>query len=716
MKNKFLNKMLTALSVAALAISAMAPVTSDAAVMYLPDVTEQMSQASYWSSKTANPDQVLADADAIAAINKEITATNGTRTIDLSLWTQETFDGVALNQSMATAAEEDAKYFFNVGVRYDAEGNRLATWEEAREKIFKPMIENSIDPAAAQNTPVKYAIAVNRTALHSFPSDGKLLDDPNDPDFDYQYQTGIRLNEPMVIKSTSADGKYYYATTSCTTGWILKADVAICADKEQWLSAWNFADADTLVVVGSEVYTAESNTSPETASRRMTMGTTLELAKESDWTPTITNRSAANNHVVWLPVRAADGSYTRTLALVAESKLVNEGYLPLTAANIATVALNELGETYGWGGMLGSNDCSGYVRDVYRCFGLNLARNTTYQAASPMAKYALSTMSAEEKASLIGRLPLGTVLFFNGHEMIYLGQDNGKLYVVSSVSSAFVNGTRTRIRSCVVNTLDVTRASGNTWLQELHTAQVPYLMPGVDPVTGSTGASSEVPVEPTAPVESSVAPSTEAPTQAPTTEAPTQAPTEAPTTEAPTTETPTQAPTEAPTTEAPTTQAPTTKHVGEYRITVKATSYARISLDKSNADSGETVTIVVTPVNNYKVNELKVKSTSGDDVPVDTNDQKTYTFQMPDSDVEISVTFTKTTTTSGTTTRTGTSTKTTTKTTTKASTKTTTKASTVKKGAVKTGDTTSMVRYTVLTVMCVASVAALLVLRRRRTR
>ena len=236
-------------------------------------------------------------------------------------------------------------------------------------------------------------------------------------------------------------------------------------------------------------------------------------------------------------------------------------------------------------------------------------------------------------------------------------------------------------------------------------------MSGVDPVTGSTEAPTQAPTE--APTQ---APTTETPTQAPTTETPTQAPTEAPTTEAPTTEAPTQAPTEAPTTEAPTTQAPTTKHVGEYRITVKATSYARISLDKSNADSGETVTIVVTPVNNYKVNELKVKSTSGDDVPVDTNDQKTYTFQMPDSDVEISVTFTKTTTTSGTTTRTGTSTKTTTKTTTKASTKTTTKASTVKKGAVKTGDTTSMVRYTVLTVMCVASVAALLVLRRRRTR
>ena len=55
----------------------------------------------------------------------------------------------------------------------------------------------------------------------------------------------------------------------------------------------------------------------------------------------------------------------------------------MTENNILNVAFTCLGNAYGWGGMLGNMDCSMYTRYVYRCFGLEIPRNTTWQQKIP---------------------------------------------------------------------------------------------------------------------------------------------------------------------------------------------------------------------------------------------------------------------------------------------------------------------------------------------
>ena len=47
--------------------------------------------------------------------------------------------------------------------------------------------------------------------------------------------------------------------------------------------------------------------------------------------------------------------------------------------------------------MLDSVDCSNYIRDIYKCFGLSLARNTTWQSAMPVYKYDVASSTDEEK-------------------------------------------------------------------------------------------------------------------------------------------------------------------------------------------------------------------------------------------------------------------------------------------------------------------------------
>ena len=173
---------------------------------------------------------------------------------------------------------------------------------------------NNTQSSDTTNHSVSYGIVVNRTTLRVLPTDDPILDDPGDLDFDNIYNTGLRVNEPVVIRSSSADKKFYYAVSESTSGWLPAEDVTICSDRESWLDAWDHESSELLVVYGSKLMTEDSYTTPETANRLLTMGTTLEIVDKSDYPKLISNRSAYNNYVVYLPIRKEDGSYDKQAA------------------------------------------------------------------------------------------------------------------------------------------------------------------------------------------------------------------------------------------------------------------------------------------------------------------------------------------------------------------------------------------------------------------
>ena len=435
---------------------------------YLPDVTKEMSFPSYWAEET----DVLMSYDEIDKLNKETIQAKGTNMYDLKNQ-PDVVNGISLNEAILKSSQADAQYY--LGWTY------FESTEKATQEDFDKIIENTQNTDAKKEQKVLYGIATKRSELRTFPSNIAIWDDPADFDFDYQYLVAIRVNEPVVITSKSKDGNYYLAKSICCSGWIPKDAVAICKDKDEWISAWDIKNEDALIVWGDKVFTETSIVGSETSDLMLTMGTVLELAKDVNPNELIDNRSAYNNFVVWVPVRNDDGTYSKKLTLISEHKKVNAGFLPLTKANISKVVFSALGNTYGWGGSLNSDDCSGYMRNVYKCFGMELARNTTWQSSMPVAKVDMQYMAKEEKIKFFDALPFGTILYFNGHEMMYLGERNGKYYVISSVGTIMQPenpSVRQRIRSTIVNTLDVKRANGNTWFDELNLALVPYFDSG----------------------------------------------------------------------------------------------------------------------------------------------------------------------------------------------------------------------------------------------
>lgn len=456
--------------IALVLVLAMVPATGIyAAVDTMPSVSEEMLDPGYWTKNNSKADEVLADADMIRRLNASYLADPDCKMNDLAN-EKETFDGKTANLARWKSAMSELSGFLD-GKHYDKEENVLSG------KLVLGILGNLDDPNAAKEQELRYGICVHRTNVRAYPTEHIIADDPGDNDFDNVQISGLRVGEPVTIYAESEDGKYYYCHTTCVSGWVLSEDIAECKDKEEWLKAWDFDDEEVMVVTSSKMFLEESNTSPELSGLMLTMGTVLQKVKSYEYGKMIVNRSTYYNHAVWIPTRNEEGMYERKRALISAHHDISDGYRQLTQANIVSQAYEMLGDAYGWGSMLSSVDCSAYVRDVYKCFGLELPRNTTWQSAMPVLKYDISIADDEAKKELFDELPPGAIMFFKGHEMLFLGHVNDKYYVISSTSSMMYPGSKdkARIRGVVINTLDEKRANGNTWIGDLYEVAVPYV-------------------------------------------------------------------------------------------------------------------------------------------------------------------------------------------------------------------------------------------------
>ena len=125
--------------------------------------------------------------------------------------------------------------------------------------------------------------------------------------------------------------------------------------------------------------------------------------------------------------------------------------------------------------MLSSNDCSGYIRDIYNCFGLRLAGNTYYQSLMPVKTVEVDGKSAKEKEEILDTLPMGTMLLWSGHVVLYLGEDSGEYYVINSISSSGrPDGKGKKIRNVIINSLNMETARGNKWIDLVTHMIVPF--------------------------------------------------------------------------------------------------------------------------------------------------------------------------------------------------------------------------------------------------
>lgn len=418
-----------------------------------PNVTADMCTAEYWIDKMYKPNEVLMTESEIEELNQKILSTSATYMYDLANL-PATYNGKKM-------AESSAKFTSPAGLYLNGEPVPEAYYEAIRNNIRTANVSEKME--------LRYGFAVNRTEMKAYPYGDFLSDSLTDVEWDNLVSAGVRVNEPLAVYFTTGDGKYTLVKNSVCSGWVPTEDIAICKDKAEWEEAQKMEQF--LVVTGEKIYLEAGTAYPEASEKCLPMGTVLELSSETD--AMITNRLPWNNYVVKMPHRNADGSFSQKKVLIPANRDVSVGYLKMTRAEIVKQAFKCLGNRYGWGGMLNSQDCSGFIRDVYKCFGLDIPRNTTWQAAMPVQVTKFADMTDEEKQLTLKTMEPGTILQFPGHEMLYLGTVDGHYYTINDVSSLVSpvegeTGTDVlRVRSVIVNDLSTRRKNGKTWYDQI---------------------------------------------------------------------------------------------------------------------------------------------------------------------------------------------------------------------------------------------------------
>ncbi|MCF6465766.1 hypothetical protein C3E90_07735 [Clostridium sp. Cult2] len=313
--------------------------------------------------------------------------------------------------------------------RYDREGNIT------NEDYFKKLISNFNLESIPENVSVNYGVTINRTMIRTFPTFEPSYKEKDDIHFDRFMETAIYPWEPLVIYSESKDGEWYFGRMYNYLGWIPKEDVAI-GEKDEIFGYIN--REPFLVVIDKQIYVDDL---------LLDMGVRVPLMEEKD-----------GSYIILLPTKGQKGKLEVVDKEVYILEVFNKGYLPYTKENIIKQGFKFYGEEYGWGGMNNKRDCSAFILDIYRAFGLKLPRNSTEQGMGSIGK-----IYGKDK------MPPASVLYMPGHTMLYLGQHEGIDYILHQFAGYFEEGEEglnyVDMMKTAVTPLTIKTSSGKTYME-----------------------------------------------------------------------------------------------------------------------------------------------------------------------------------------------------------------------------------------------------------
>ena len=436
----------------------------DGLVQTVEGTTPQMLHAEYWTEKTS--DEVLFTSEQISDFNKNnplfVLYYSNTQNVSKKLFMYDLPE--SLTGEAITALIEP-----QLLSKMQADGLVAFVNGKAPDDAYLDALDanRALDAVAADVSP-RYAICLRRVVSMRLPTDDFAAGDPDEQYCNEFISAEIPPFSGVAVLHESADKQWYYVLYESFCGWVHKDALALCTDREQWLSACR--PEQFLIVTGSELVLDETVEPSPSSGMVLPMGTKMKLSSVPQ---PVKGRAPLGCYTVELPCANADGSLGWEPVLVPVSKDVHVGYLSMTSDSVIEQAFKLLGRVYGWGGSLSSNDCSGIVCQIYGCYGFELPRNAFSVAKlSDLGRSNCIEMTPARKTEILRKLPPGTLLYFEGHIMIYLGMDGDTPYVISSCGK-YVNPGNDAIEIqdayCVmVSGLNLRRASGKTWLDELY--------------------------------------------------------------------------------------------------------------------------------------------------------------------------------------------------------------------------------------------------------
>lgn len=415
------------LFVAMVSLVVMALPIAAADYQLMPNVSPKMLDEGFWINKLPAPNQVILNDKQIAEFNRQVIASLPDTVYDLRQYPNQLSKDKLANLIKVPKQPEDIEY---------------VNGQPAAADYYTELAANCNKQDIAPVNAVRWAFTVKRVNIRTYPTNDFIADQRDDREFDNFQETAVDPAEPVVILHQSASKDWYYVQTNNYRGWLPAQDLAIAANRQQWLE---YLDAKEFLTV---------------TARRITIGDVVFAMGAR--LPLTDNKKA-----VKLPIRGTKGELAFTLAAIPTESQAVAGYLPYTRANIIKQVFKLQGERYGWGGMHDSWDCSSLILDVYRSFGIKLPRNADEQelAAGRAVKF------SADRIMQIGSLEAGDAVYMPGHVMMYLGEHDGRQFAIHSLGGHSTPQGRISVMRVVVSDLSIKNRSGKTFLNALTTGK-----------------------------------------------------------------------------------------------------------------------------------------------------------------------------------------------------------------------------------------------------
>lgn len=389
-----------------------APFVSD-----VPHVQQVMLSPSFWLKQHADHKPLMSHSQ-IHAFNRELIATNK-HVIDPLAYASELSADELIEQIQKTSATPSSPRFY-------VDGTALTSAD------FNRYHANTDQGAVQEENQVRFGMVVTRTSLRTFPTDDRVLNAEMDADLDRFQESGAFPGEAVAILHESADKQWYLVAAYNYTAWVKQSAIAV--GKKDSISAYMNAD-DFIVVTGDKVDTTFVPNKPRVSEVQLDMGVRLPLMPTHEIDNLTHGQNSFASYIVKLPVRNDDGSLSFKSALLPRSSDVHVGYLPLTSYNLIAQGFKFLGERYGWGHDYNARDCTGFVGEIYKSFGVLMPRNSSWQGAGEYGHNWRfdKAATAEQKQAVLKKMKVGDLIYIPGHVMMYIGDFEGQPYVIHDV-------------------------------------------------------------------------------------------------------------------------------------------------------------------------------------------------------------------------------------------------------------------------------------------
>ncbi|PHS28832.1 MAG: hypothetical protein COA85_03055 [Robiginitomaculum sp.] len=287
--------------------------------------------------------------------------------------------------------------------------------------------------AITDQNAVRFALAVRRTSMRSYPTQDLIFSEgAQDRDIERFQESALFPGDAVAVLHTSADGQWALVQSYNYIAWVPKTAIAMGARDEVLGYA---SDNNFLVVTGDKVFTVFNPDVPQVSEVQLDMGVRLALSRPKALANNLYGQNPYLSHMVLMPVRKSDGTLALKHALIQRKADVHVGYLPFTRENIIRQSFKFLGERYGWGHRFNGRDCTGFVSEVYKSFGIKLPRNSGDQGRSAIginSRYA-KVAPLQDKIDRLKRGKVGDLIYIPGHVLMLIGHDQGQPYVIHDV-------------------------------------------------------------------------------------------------------------------------------------------------------------------------------------------------------------------------------------------------------------------------------------------